>query len=259
MKGKNIILHASEHLFLLSSSETLMLRNFSRQRKFKYCSQIGGSESIRDIQEAKNIDSDAYEFQIVESLFSITKIIQALKKTFTDCLDELSLKYLIINISNQESLNLVEELKNYLLPKYMQETKIIINYDRRALIKSIYQIKNNDFEVLNYESKINKLIFDSHKKVINQKFLISISGGITFESIVKILKTQISFNFIKTGLFSIPINNETKSDLENNLIYYQSLEAKLINIMKNSLNNKTNYLEKRKMHLTNFLLESLNQ
>ena len=59
-----------------------MLRNYARSRKFKYCSQIGGSESIRDIQEAKNIDADAFEFKIVESLFSISKIIQALKKTY---------------------------------------------------------------------------------------------------------------------------------------------------------------------------------
>ena len=73
MKGKNIFIHASEHSFLLSSSEILMLRNYARSNKFKYCSQIGGSESMRDIQEAKNMDADAFEFKIVESLFSISK------------------------------------------------------------------------------------------------------------------------------------------------------------------------------------------
>ena len=74
MKEKDILLHASEHCFLLSFSEILMLRNFARAKKFNYCSEIGGSESIRDIQEAKNIDADAFEFKIVESLFSISKI-----------------------------------------------------------------------------------------------------------------------------------------------------------------------------------------
>ena len=116
MKEKNIFIHASEHSFLLSFSETLMLRNYARSKQFKYCSQIGGSESIRDIQEAKNIDADAFEFKIVESLFSITKIIQALQKTYSDCLEELSSKYIFINISNQESLNLVKNLKTYKLP-----------------------------------------------------------------------------------------------------------------------------------------------
>ena len=258
MKEKNIFIHASEHSFLLSFSEILMLRNYARGKKFKYCSQIGGSESIRDIQEAKNIDADAFEFKIVESLFSISKIIQALEKTYSDYPEELSTKYIFINISNKESLNLVKELKTFKFPNYLKETKIILNYDRRALIKYFYKLKNNNFEVFEFESNINKLIFDSNKEIINNSFLISISGGITYKSIEKLLKTKTSINFIKTGLFSIKIDSESKFDLENYLTQYQSLEAKLINIMSNSINNKSNYLEKRKIHLTNFLLDLLN-
>ena len=64
--------------------------------------------------------------------------------------------------------------------------------------------------------------------------------------------------FIKTGLFSINLNKDNENDLKNYLTQYQSLEAKLINIMSNSISNKTNYLEKRKIHLTNFLLDELN-
>ena len=258
MKEKNIFIHASEHAFLLSSSEILMLRNYARSRKFKYCSQIGGSESIRDIQEAKNIDADSFEFKIVESLFSIAKIIQALEKTYSDCLEELLSKYIFINISNRESLNLVKNLKTYKFPNYLKKTKIIINYDRRSLIKYFYKLENNNFEVFNYESDINKLIFDSHREIIDNSFLISISGGMTPKSLENLFKTEISFDFIKTGLFSIRVNQENKIDLKNYLIQYQSLEAKLINIMSNSINNKSNYLEKRKIHLTNFLLDFLN-
>ncbi len=258
MKEKNIFLHASEHCFLLSFSEILMLRNYARAKKFKYCGEIGGSESIRDIQEAKNIDVDAFEFKIVESLFSISKIIQALKKTYSDCLEELSLKYIFINISNQESLNLVQDLKTYELPNCLKNTKIILNYDRRALIKNFYKLENNNFEVSQYESNINQIIFDSHREIINNPFLISISGGITFKSLENLYNTKISFDFIKTGLFSIEIDRNNKADFKNYLTQYQSLEAKLINIMSNSINNKTNYLEKRKKHLTNFLLDLLN-
>ena len=258
MKEKNIFIHASEHEFLLSSSEILMLRNYARSRKFKYCSQIGGSESIRDIQEAKNIDADSFEFKIVESLFSISKIIQALQKTYSDCLEELASKYIFINISNKESLNLVKNLKTYKFPNYLKEKKIIINYDRRSLIKYFYKLKNNNFEVSDYESDINKVIFDSHREIIDDSFLISISGGMTPKSLESLFKTEISFDFIKTGLFSIRVYQESKIDLKNNLIQYQSLEAKLINTMSNSINNKSNYLEKRKIHLTNFLLDFLN-
>ena len=258
MKEKDILLHASEHCFLLSFSEILMLRNFARAKKFNYCSEIGGSESIRDIQEAKNIDADAFEFKIVESLFSISKIIQALQKTYSDCPEELSSKYIFINISNNESLNLLKDLKTYQLPNCFKKTKIIINYDRRALIKSFYKLKNNNFEVSQYESNVNKIIFDSQKEIINHSFLISISGGLTHKSLENLLKTKITFNFIKTGLFTINIKRHNIIDLKKFLTQYQSLEAKLINIMSNSINNKTNYLEKRKIHLTNFLLDILN-
>jgi len=255
---KNIILHASEHQFLLSFSEILMLRNYSRFRKFNYCSQIGGSESIRDIQEAKNIDADAFEFQIVESLFSITKIIQALEKSYADNLEELSSKYIFINICNYESLNLINELKNLHLPKCFNQAKIILNFDRRNLIKSIYKLNNNTFEVLDYEKKINKLIFDSCIKINKKEYLISISGGITYKSLENILTLKIPVDYIKTGLFSIHIKQENRSDLKNFLYNYQSLEAKLIKIMNNAINNKTEYLEKRKTHLTNYLLDLLN-
>ena len=72
------------------------------------------------------------------------------------------------------------------------------------------------------------------------------------------MKTKIEFNYIKTGLFSIKIPTKNKIDLKNYLTQFQSLEAKLINIMSNSISNKSNYLEKRKIHLTNFLLDLLN-
>mgnify|MGYP001185185380 CR=1 FL=1 len=259
MQEKNILLHASEHQFLLSFSETLMLRNYSRSKKYKYCSQIGGSESIRDIQEAKNIDADAFEFQIVESVFSISKIFQALEKTYSDCIEELSSKYIFINISNQESLNLLNDLKNYHLPDNIKKIKIIINYDRRNLIKWFFKLKNNDFEVFQYEDKINKLIYDSYKKINNNKFLISISGGITSKSLVKLKNSKILLDFLKTGLFSIKVNKKNISDLKKSLFHFQSLEEKLIKIMNSSINNKTTYLEKRKIHLTNYFNELQNK
>ena len=149
-------------------------------------------------------------------------------------------------------------MKFYKLPDCLKETKIILNYDRRALIKNFYKLKNNNFEVFKYESNINQIIFDSHKEIINNTFLISISGGITYKSLENLLETQISFDFIKTGLFSININNDNKTNLKNYLTQYQSLEAKLIKIMSNSISNKTNYLENRKIHLTNFLLDLYN-
>ncbi len=234
-----------------------MLRNYSRVKKFNFCSQIGGSESIRDIQEAKNIDADAFEFQIVESLFSISKIFQALEKSYAESLEELSTKYIFINICNCESLNLVNQLKQFNFPNYLK-TKIIINYDRRNLIKSIYNLKNNFFEVMDYETNINKLIFDSSLQINKEKFFISLSGGMTYKSLENLFNTKIPIDFIKTGIFSINIKKVKRSELKKYLFNFQSLEAKLIKIMNNAINNKTEYLEKRKTHMTNYLLDLIN-
>ena len=124
-----------------------------------------------------------------------------------------------------------------------------IDKDSCKTYENFYKLKNNNFEVSQYESNINELIFNSQKENINNSFLISISGGITYKSLENLLKTKISFEFIKTGLFSINLNKNNENDLKNYLTQYQSLEAKLINIMSNSISNKTNYLEKRKIHL----------
>lgn len=235
-----------------------MLRNYSRSRKFKYCSQIGGSESIRDIQEAKNIDADAFEFQIVESLFSVSKIIQALSRTYSDSIDKLASKFIFINISSKESLDLLTDLKNIDLPIFLNKGNIVINFDRRGLIKSLFKLQNENFEVADYEKEINGLILDSQIQNNLQDFLISISGGVNQESLSQILSTEIVIDFIKTGLFTIKNNKEDKDELKRKLYHFQSLEVKLINIMSNSLSNKTNYLKRRKNHLTDYLLDVLN-
>ena len=258
IKSNNIFLNASEHLFLLSSSETLMLRNYSRFKKFNYCSQIGGSESIRDIQEAKNIDADAFEFQIVESLFSVTKIIQAFQKIYSDSIEELSSKFIFINITSSESLTLLKDLKDFQFPKFLNKNNFVINYDRRALIRSLFKTKNNNFEVSNYEQKLNEMIHESIKENIKNNFLISLSGGINYDGLKNFFNEDISLDFVKTGLFTIKYLKEDQLNLKNDLLFYQSLEAKLLNIMSNSISNKTQYLKERKIHLTDYLLETLN-
>ena len=77
MPTNKIILNASEHFLNLGYSGTLMLRNYARANHFHFCSMIGGTESIRDIQEARNLCSEAFEFHFIESDFSLKKIIKA--------------------------------------------------------------------------------------------------------------------------------------------------------------------------------------
>ena len=251
MKEKNIFLHASEHSFLLSFSEILMLRNYARSKKFSYCSQIGGSESIRDIQEAKNIDADSFEFKIVESLFSISKIIQALQKTYSDCLEELSSKYIFINISNQESLNLVKNLKTFKLPDSLKDLKIIINYDRRALIKYFYKLKNNNFEVYEYSEEIDKRITKFLKENQNRNFKVAISGGIDLKEINKNQEKFRRFDFIKTGLFTLKVDKEI--DIINKIREKQLQEKQILQTMKEIIIQKNIYISARFSHLEKYI------
>ena len=71
-----IFLNSSQHIFDLELSETIMLRNYANKNDWKFCSMIGGSESIRDLEESKNLFVDAFEFPLVESYFSLQKSFQ---------------------------------------------------------------------------------------------------------------------------------------------------------------------------------------
>ena len=84
MHTSEVFLNASEHLFNLSFAETLMLRNYSKVNKLRFCTMAGGSESIRDIQEAKNLQADGLEFNMVESLFALDKIFTSITKVFSN-------------------------------------------------------------------------------------------------------------------------------------------------------------------------------
>jgi len=96
----DIYLNSSDHILDLTFSDNLMLSNYARSRNFKLCSMIGGAESLRDLQESKNLFSEAYEFPMIESLFAIEKIFSALKKVFYEDIKDLKSKKIFINISS---------------------------------------------------------------------------------------------------------------------------------------------------------------
>ena len=109
MHTSEVFLNASEHLFNLSFAETLMLRNYSKVNKLRFCTMAGGSESIRDLQESKNLFPEAYEFPMIESIFAISKIFNALEKIYADNLDALSTINIFINISSIMGLKLFKK------------------------------------------------------------------------------------------------------------------------------------------------------
>ena len=246
-------LNASEHLFNLSFSETLMLRNYSKTNNFKFCSMIGGSESIRDIQEAKNLQCDALEFNMVESIFSISKICDAIEKVFKDQLQIISKLKFFINISTPDSLNTIYELDKLNLPKNIQRKNLIFNFDRRSIAKIFLNIENDNFNYSECDSEINPIITKKILFLKDYDFSTSLSGGIDKKGLNNIALSNCYPEYIKTGLFSIKITDLNFDDLFEDVFYLQRLESKLLKLMSDSIYSRFSYINKRNFHLENYL------
>ncbi len=257
MDGSVIFLNASEHLFELGFSETLMLRNYSRVNNFNFCSMIGGSESIRDLQEAKNLSADAYEFPLVESEFSVGKIFSAFDKVFSDDFSIINQHKIFINIASGDGLEMLEVIDNVKLPSYINKKNIVFNFDRRSLVKSRKAIIGEDFEVKEYEEELNKELFINIKSLKGKGFMTSISGGITNQSLNKIMSFSELPDFIKTGLFTLSLSKLKVEELHKKILHFHGLEAELTTLMSESLYTRYDYLSKRQIHLTNYIIEAI--
>ena len=251
---KEVFLNASEHLFNLSFSETLMLRNYSKINKLRFCTMAGGSESIRDIQEAKNLQADGLEFNMVESLFALDKIFNSITKVFSNKKSIKDLK-IFINISSPDGMKLTARIKDLRLPLYFKRSNIIFNFDRRSLIKIFKNIKNNNFQSLDYEEEINPIIYEKIEILKENGFEVSLSGGINRASLENILNSNFEIDYLKTGLFSIKLNKNNLIDLFQDILFYQKLEAKLLKLMRDSIHFRFNYINQRHIHLMNYLAE----
>ena len=259
-KKKNklkIFLNSSQHIFDLGLSETIMLRNYANKNNWKFCSMIGGSESIRDLEESKNLFVDAFEFPLVESSFSLLKIFSALKRVFDNNLKSFSNKTLFINIASIEGLNFLQEIEKVNIPDFINPQNLIFNFDRRMIIRSLNLNENDNFDVHSFEPEIN-LIVDKYIKLIKSRsYKYCISGGITEKSLNSFNNLSHYPDYIKAGIFTIEFENPFFDDLFKTILQFQCHEAKLINIMKKSLNYKHDYLNIRELHMMKYLIDSI--
>ena len=252
MSNKKIYLNSNEHNFDLRFQENIMLCNYARSNNFNFCSMMGGPESIRDLQEAKNLFADAFEFPIIESLFALEKIFLAIEKVFIEDNYTLDSKEIFINISSIDGLNFIDKVNLIKLPPFVNYKNLIFNFDRRSIIKSLGLVKDNNFEIADFEKKINSLIKSKVDFLQTNSFRVCISGGITENSLKYLNSINLKPNFIKTGLFTIPI------DQFNDSLYYkvfelQKLEVKIISLVNKCLLDKHDYLKIREKHLQNYI------
>ena len=248
-----VFLHASEHRFNLSFSETLMFRNYSRVNNFIFCSMIGGAESIRDIQEAKNFFANAFEFSMIESEFSLIKICSALEKVFYNNLNFLFNSYIFINVSTPDGMELIRNINKFHFPEFINKELIVFNFDRRSLAKNFNNIKDDNFEYEEFADEIDPQINDLLISLKNNKFKTSISGGITKKSLVKLFNKFLLPDYVKTGLFSLNLMEGKSTDFLNEILIYQQLELQLLKLLRDNFFYRYNYIETRLSHLDNYL------
>lgn len=242
---KDSYVNASEHQFNLSFSEVLFLRDYCKENGAKFCSTMGGCESIRDLQESRFLGADASEFPIIESIFSIKKIFIAMEKVFGDDLELLSLHKIFINIGSKLGLDMVESIGQMQMPAMFNPKNIIFTFDRVKIARNIFSITTQKVDLIFYESEINALILKSIKLISSLGFSYCISGGISTQSIVNISKLSIKPKFIKTGLFTIKSHSLDSLELIRFIQLSQVTEAKLLNLMLDVLNSKVDYIKER--------------
>ena len=215
---------------------------------------MGGSESLRDLQESRSLGADVFEFPLVESIFSMKKILNALKKVFADDLSILNNKLIFIDICTFDGLEILENLSKLKLFEFIDESNFVFNFDRKMLVKSENRIKKDSFEVFEYEKDINDRIFGIIKKYNGiSKFNFSISGEIRNESLVSFFEYDLKPNFIKTGMFTFPIIDENSLDsLKEQVLHFQCIENDLLKIIKDSLQFKNDYFVRRKEYMINY-------
>ena len=95
---------------------------------------MGGSESLRDLQESRSLGADVFEFPLVESIFSLKKILNALQKVFADDLAILNNKLIFINICTFDGLEILENLSNLQLFEHIDASNLVFNFDRKMLV-----------------------------------------------------------------------------------------------------------------------------
>ena len=156
-KNQEIYLNSSEHIFDLSFSDNLMLSKYARSNNFMLCSMIGGAESLRDLQESKNLFSEAYEFPMIESIFAIHKIFNALEKVFKKDKDTLIKKKIFINISSKMGLDLINDLNNLEIPRYINKSNLTFVW-KEIDYQPFGFVKDNNFDLINFEEKAHNLI-----------------------------------------------------------------------------------------------------
>ena len=239
-------LNSCEHELNLTFHEILLLRNFCWTNGIMFCSSIGGCESIKDLEKSRSLGAEAIEFPIVESKYSLIKIFSSIEKVFLNKQKFIKQYKLFINIGTLNGINILYDIKDFVLPNNLKEHNVVFIFDRVDIAKDIYSADDNKNEINKNYIQVNKYISDAIGKLNNQGFSHCISGGINYESLKIFDQNNLNKpKFIKFGLFTIVNSNNKIIDLMNIINQLKAAESKLLNLILNALIQKENFLKDR--------------
>ena len=230
-----------------------MLKCHSRAAGYKYCSMIGGCESIRDIQESLVIDADALECPAIETTFAMQKLSSSISR-FAEQYN-LGKMLVFINIGTSEGLDLLKSGRMSGATWPIKKEHVVFMIDRRMLASERTKASDNNFEVSEEESEINELIDLSIESAIQYGHPYGIGGGMTPESLKNLQQIKNRPTYLKSGLFTFKADWESPLQNIARLKCLQRQELDLLMRMHNILTSQTRDIKHRCDHLYAYLTE----
>ena len=267
----SIFLNGSEHTYNFSLPETLMLRDYSSNNGYSFCYQIGGCESVRDIQQSRIVGSDALECFFIESRFAYSKLLNSIHKVYgatmaidseADLHGQASASRLTVFavINTLQSLDTVDDI----LRCHKDQSpsfELVPVIDRRSLIKEMNNIDNNRFFIDAYEKSLNQKLCSYKWSSDGTNF--GIMGGITGKSVMNSLDQGICSSYVRTGLFTLKfmsniIQDFASAELEisSAILKMNQSEAYLLETLGYNLTSRYNKASHRQHHIIQYLFNS---
>ena len=256
-----IIINGSEHKYNLGFSEVLMLRNYARVNSFDFNSQIGGCESVRDIQMTRFMGAEFIEISYIESIFAFDKLVDAFTKIYSSSSYEpMHIPKILLMVESLLSLNVLSEVIAKAIT-LKDSISVIPIYNRRSLISELFENGSQDFEVEDYRNQINPLIQESVNTIsqITSDYEYGLAGGLNFKSVISLQNGGLLPNLLYLGLFSI-FNQHTfvhDLSLDHKLKRLHNSESLLLGSMSKVMNSRQDKMMSRQHHLMDYLLEHI--
>ena len=131
---------------------------------------------------------------------------------------------------------------------------VVFVFNRRMLAGEYLQRIDQAFEVIDAEEFVNDMINNSVETIKGSCFKSCISGGITPESIRRIMHLSAKPDYIKTGMFTLNISDSSIVDVIDNVAILQATEVHLLERISDALKGQAMAVDVRLNHLKSYCI-----